>query len=317
MQVVGTTPLPGLGTPLADVPANVQSFNRSDFDRQRPLELTDFLGANANSVAVSAAQGNPYQQDISFRGFIASPLLGAPQGLSVFQDGVRLNEALGDVVNWDLLPQSAISSIQLVPGSNPVFGLNTLGGALAIYTRSGAQYPGAAAELTAGSFGRSGVELEYGGAHAPPRLLRHRQLRQRNRLGGAQRQRGQAVLRQARLPGRRHRFRPQPDPRRQHAAGHADASASLARHADPALHVPGRQPEPGRLLDRQRQPLPRRDAAARPASPTIATTTTTISAATSTPTTAASIRKPGPRRPTRPPMSRRSSTSKAGVPGCS
>ena len=165
VQVVGTTPLPGLGTPLADVPANVQSFNRSDFDRQRPLELTDFLGANANSVAVSAAQGNAYQQDISFRGFIASPLLGAPQGLSVFQDGVRLNEALGDVVNWDLLPPSAISSVQLIPGSNPVFGLNTLGGALAIYTRSGAQYPGAAAELTAGSFGRSGIELEYGGVH--------------------------------------------------------------------------------------------------------------------------------------------------------
>ena len=165
VQVVGTTPLPGLGIPLADVPANAQSFNRGDFDRQRPLDLTDFLGANANSVAVSAAQGNAFQQDISFRGFIASPLLGAPQGLSVFQDGVRLNEALGDVVNWDLLPQSAISSVQLIPGSNPVFGLNTLGGALAIYTRSGAQYPGAAAELTAGSFGRTGIELEYGGVH--------------------------------------------------------------------------------------------------------------------------------------------------------
>jgi iron complex outermembrane receptor protein len=165
LTVVGTTPLPGLGVPLADVPANVQSFNRRDFDRQRPLDLTDFLGANANSVAVSAAQGNPYQQDISFRGFVASPLLGAPQGLSVFQDGVRLNEALGDVVNWDLVPQSAISSVQLIPGSNPVFGLNTLGGALAIYTRSGAQYPGAAAELTAGSFGHTGLEAEYGGVH--------------------------------------------------------------------------------------------------------------------------------------------------------
>jgi iron complex outermembrane receptor protein len=163
VQVIGTTPLPGLGTPLADVPANVQSFSRRDFDRQRPLDLTDFLGANANSVSVGAAQGNAYQQDISFRGFIASPLLGAPQGLSVFQDGVRLNEALGDVVNWDLLPPSAISSVQLIPGSNPVFGLNTLGGALAIYTRSGAQYPGGAAELTGGSFGRHGLEVEYGG----------------------------------------------------------------------------------------------------------------------------------------------------------
>ncbi len=146
------------------MPANVQSFSRHDFDRQRPLGLTDFLGANANSVAVGAAQGNPFQQDISFRGFFASPLLGAAQGLSVFQDGVRINEAFGDVVNWDLLPPSAISSVQLIPGSNPVFGLNTLGGALAIYTRSGAQNPGAAAELSAGSFGRRGLEVEYGGS---------------------------------------------------------------------------------------------------------------------------------------------------------
>ena len=164
MVVIGTTPLPGLGTSLKDVPANVQTFNRRDFDRQRPLDLTDFLGANANSVGVGAAQGNAYQQDINFRGFTASPLLGAPQGLSVFQDGVRINEAFGDVVNWDLLPQSAISSVQLIPGSNPVFGLNTLGGALAIYTRSGAQYPGAAIELSLGSFGRKTAEFEYGGA---------------------------------------------------------------------------------------------------------------------------------------------------------
>ena len=163
VSVIATTPLPGLGTPLQDVPANVQTFGRQDFDRQRPLELTDFLGANANSVGVGAAQGNAYQQDITFRGLTASPLLGAAQGLSVFQDGVRINEAFGDVVNWDLLPQSAISSIQLIPGSNPVFGLNTLAGALAIYTKSGAQYPGGAIQLSGGSFGRKAVEIEYGG----------------------------------------------------------------------------------------------------------------------------------------------------------
>ena len=165
VSVIGTTPLPGLGTPLKDVPANVQTFSRRDFDQQRPLELTDFLGANANSVGIGAAQGNAFQQDIIFRGLTASPLLGAPQGLSVFQDGVRINEAFGDVVNWDLLPQSAISSVQLIPGSNPVFGLNTLAGALAIYTKSGAQYPGGAIQLTGGSFGRKAVEVEYGGTH--------------------------------------------------------------------------------------------------------------------------------------------------------
>jgi iron complex outermembrane recepter protein len=164
VEVIGTTPLPGLGTALSDVPANVQVFGNRDVARQRPLDLTGFLDRNANSVGVGSGQGNPYQQDLNFRGFAASPLLGTPQGISVFQDGVRINEAFGDVVNWDLLPRSAISTIQLIPGSNPVFGLNTLGGALAVYTKSGAQYPGAALELSTGSFGRRSAQFEYGGA---------------------------------------------------------------------------------------------------------------------------------------------------------
>jgi outer membrane receptor protein involved in Fe transport len=164
VEVVGTTPLPGLGIPLRDVPANVQMFNAGMLSRQRPLTLTQFLDANANSTNAASGQGNPFQQSIDFRGFAASPILGTPQGISVFQDGVRINEPFGDVVNWDLLPRSAISSIQVIPGSVPAFGLNTLGGALAIYTKSGAQYPGASAEVSGGSFGTKAAEFEAGGA---------------------------------------------------------------------------------------------------------------------------------------------------------
>ena len=164
VQVVGIAPLPGLGTPLRDVPANVQIFDNRLFARTRPLTLTQFLDLNSNSVAAASGQGNPFQQSLDFRGFAASPLLGTPQGMSVFQDGVRINEPFGDVVNWDLLPRSAISSVQLIPGSVPAFGLNTLGGALAIYTKSGVQYPGGAVELSGGSFGRRALEFEYGHA---------------------------------------------------------------------------------------------------------------------------------------------------------
>jgi iron complex outermembrane receptor protein len=164
VTVIGTTPLPGLGTAARDVPANVQIFGGRDIAQQRPLDLTDFLDRNANSVGTGSGQGNPYQHDLAFRGFAASPLLGTPQGVSVFQDGVRINEAFGDVVNWDLLPPAAISSMQLIPGSNPVFGLNTLGGALALYTKSGAQYPGGSAEVSGGSFGRKTAAFQYGGA---------------------------------------------------------------------------------------------------------------------------------------------------------
>jgi outer membrane receptor protein involved in Fe transport len=163
VDVIGTTPLPGLGTPLRDVPANVQVFGSPAIKRQHQGNVTNFLSDNPTSVTINAAQGNAYQPDISFRGFTASPLLGVPQGLSVFQDGVRINEPFGDVVNWDLLPQSAIASLQLVPGSNPVFGLNTLGGALSIYTKSGSTNPGTAVELSGGSFGRLTAEFEHGG----------------------------------------------------------------------------------------------------------------------------------------------------------
>ena len=167
VEVIGTTPLPGLGTPLRDVPANVQVYSSKEFGKQRPGSLAEFLQNNPTSVTVNAAQGNPYQPDISFRGFAASPLVGVPQGLSVFQDGVRINEPFGDTVNWDLLPQSAIGGIQLIPGSNPLFGLNTLGGALAIYTKSGRQFPGGSVELSGGSFGRATLQVEQGGVAGP------------------------------------------------------------------------------------------------------------------------------------------------------
>ncbi|TDV39345.1 outer membrane receptor protein involved in Fe transport [Paraburkholderia caballeronis] len=161
--VIGTTPLLGIGTPLTQVPANVQTVRGADIDRQHHSTLTDFFEKNVQSVAINEAQGNPYQVDVNYRGFTASPLLGTPQGLSVFMDGVRINEPFGDVVNWDLIPQQAIDTIQLIPGSNPTYGLNTLGGALAITTKNGRDNPGGSAEISGGSWGRKTAQLEQGG----------------------------------------------------------------------------------------------------------------------------------------------------------
>jgi iron complex outermembrane recepter protein len=169
IEIVGTTPLPGSGVQLRKLPANAQVFTGRDLRLQRSSSVTDFLDLNAGSVNISAAQGNPYQPDVNFRGFTASPLLGTPQGLSVFLDGVRLNEPFGDALNWDLIPSSAIGSIQIIPGSNPAFGLNSLGGAIALYTKSGAsEYPsapGGSVTLSGGSFGRRSLGLEGGGKH--------------------------------------------------------------------------------------------------------------------------------------------------------
>ena len=169
VEVIATTPLPGSGVSLSKLPANAQVFTGRDLRQQRAGNLTEFLEQNATSITVNSAQGNPYQPDINFRGFTASPLLGTPQAISVFFDGVRINEPFGDAVNWDLIPQSAIASIQLIPGSNPAFGLNTLGGAIALYSKRGAtEYrdaPGGAVTLSGGSFGRRTLVFETGGKH--------------------------------------------------------------------------------------------------------------------------------------------------------
>ncbi|NPT42407.1 TonB-dependent receptor [Paraburkholderia sp. 1N] len=163
VTVVGTAPLTGLGMPLTEVPAAVQIVSAKDIDAQHPNTITAYLEKNVTSVTLNSSQGNPYQPDVNYRGFTASPLLGTPQGLSVFQDGVRVNEPFGDVVNWDLLAQSAIERIEVMPGSNPLFGLNTLGGAIAITTKNGRDNPGGSLEVEGGSFGRRSVVFTQGG----------------------------------------------------------------------------------------------------------------------------------------------------------
>jgi outer membrane receptor protein involved in Fe transport len=163
VTVIGNTPLGGLGLPLNQIPANVQTADSKDMQRQQTLDLADYLNGNFSGVNVSESADNPFQLDINYHGFTASPLLGTPEGLSVYVDGVRVNESFGDTVNWDLIPQSAISTVTLMSGSNPVFGLNTLGGALSVKTKSGHDNPGTEFEVYGGSFGRRSVEGETGG----------------------------------------------------------------------------------------------------------------------------------------------------------
>ena len=162
VEVVSTTPVPGIEVPKDQIPSNVQTADDLHLRRAQSLNLPDFLATQMPSVNVNEIQGNPYQVDVNYRGFSASPVLGTPQGLSVYQDGVRINEPFGDVVNWDLIPKAAISSITLLPGSNPLFGLNTLGGALSLQTKRGDTHPGTELELQAGSFGRVSTELSHG-----------------------------------------------------------------------------------------------------------------------------------------------------------
>ncbi len=162
IEVVGVTPTHGVGLPKEKVPTHVQSATAEDLRRQHNLDLSDHLNRNLGSVHINAAQTNVLQSDVQYRGFTASPLLGLPQGLAVYVNGVRVNEVLGDTVNWDLLPPSVIDSINLTGGANPIFGLNSLGGALSIRTKSGFSNEGLLSEVYGGSFGRVVTNLEAG-----------------------------------------------------------------------------------------------------------------------------------------------------------
>ncbi len=124
------------------------------------------MNRQLNGVYLNEMQGNPFQPDVNFRGYTASPLLGTPEGISVYVDGVRQNQPFGDVVSWDLIAKDAISEVALVPGSDPLFGLNTLGGALSIQTKNGVSNPGWAGDVLYGSSGRKEVDAEWGGGKA-------------------------------------------------------------------------------------------------------------------------------------------------------
>lgn len=161
VNVIGTTPLPGVGIDRDKVPANVQSVTSSDLTRESSPNLTRSLVDQAGSVNSNDNLGDAFQPDILFRGFEASPVLGTPQGLAVYQSGVRVNEAFGDTVNWDLIPDVAIDRVDVI-SSNPVYGLNALGGAVVVTMKNGYTYQGFEGEAAGGSFSQRSGTFQFG-----------------------------------------------------------------------------------------------------------------------------------------------------------
>ncbi|WP_020182738.1 TonB-dependent receptor domain-containing protein [Methylotenera sp. 1P/1] len=155
-------PLPGLGLTKEQIPGNVQSITAKEIKESHSLSITDLMNKKLQSVTVNDYQGNPFQMDVQYRGFTAGPQIGTPQGLSVFFDGIRVNEPFGDVVNWDMIPMNALAGVDVFPGSNPIFGLNTLGGAFTLKTKDGFNNAGVDAEVLYGSFNRKQLQVEGG-----------------------------------------------------------------------------------------------------------------------------------------------------------
>jgi iron complex outermembrane receptor protein len=162
LRVLGTATL---GQPLNTdaLPFVVQRFDTEDLSSSALYSAVAVLENQATSVTTHAAQNNRLQPDIQYRGFVASPLLGLSQGLSVYQNGVRLNEAFGDTVNWDLLPASSMASLEIIGGANPAFGLNSIGGSLRLLTHTGFSQQGGSLAATFGRYGARDYTVQWGG----------------------------------------------------------------------------------------------------------------------------------------------------------
>ena len=165
ITVVGTTPVRADDIDERDFPGRVQHFDSEALAHSGSLDVASFLERRAGGVHIHSAQGNPLQSDLYYRGFVASPLLGLPMGLTVYQNGVRLNEPLGDAINWDLLPMNAVAGLTLVGGSNPLYGLNTLGGSIVLRMKDGFSHPGHAVQMEGGSHHRFVGNVESGGGN--------------------------------------------------------------------------------------------------------------------------------------------------------
>ena len=161
VEVIGVTPLPGTGVPVEDVPSKVQTFDTEDLENSYSLDLPAMLESKAGGVSTVEVQNNPFQKGINYRGYTSAPLLGEPQGLAVYQNGVRINEPFGDVMQWDLLPEPALARADIL-SSNPVFGLNALGGAIALQLKNGFDFRGINFNTQTGYFGRHGADIEFG-----------------------------------------------------------------------------------------------------------------------------------------------------------
>ncbi len=169
-QVAATTPAPApeTGNAVAPfdftqdlTPANNTRIDAQEIQRAGSPDAAAVLQRIVPSVDVQGASGNELTPDVVYRGFVSSPIQGTPQGLAVYQNGVRINEAFGDTVNWDAIPTFAIASMDMI-SSNPVYGLNALGGAVNIKMKDGFTYQGGQLQLEGGSYGRLQAALQYG-----------------------------------------------------------------------------------------------------------------------------------------------------------
>src|SRR5580658_3965319 len=160
-DVVATTPLGGGEINVAQSPFAVWQSTSQDMQTFNDTTLTDNLARSAPGVTTGNVSGNEFEPDLFYRGFDATAVTGTPQGLAVYQNGTRINEAYGDVVNWDLIAPNAIDKTTII-AANPIFGLNALGGAVVVTMKNGFTWQGFEADGQGGSFYNAQEQIQYG-----------------------------------------------------------------------------------------------------------------------------------------------------------
>ena len=137
------------------------TLHAADLDARGVRSLADAL-EQLPGVTTSDELGAPGQLDVTLRGFQVSPTIGLPQGVTVYLDGVRVNEPDAHEVNFDLLPLEDVDHVDVTYGPSVLLGRNSLGAAVNLVTRRGSVPAERELEASGGSFGRYELKARAG-----------------------------------------------------------------------------------------------------------------------------------------------------------
>lgn len=156
--VVSASRLPDAIQELRRVPGQVYAITREEIERTKPRTVQEAL-RQVPGIVLYDLNGNGFQSTVDLRGFNGQP----SPGVSVFVDGVRVNEADSNAVNFDLIPIQDVERIEVLPGATALFGRNSLGGVINILTKRGTKTPQTTVEGAWGSYDHYRVSANTSG----------------------------------------------------------------------------------------------------------------------------------------------------------
>ena len=162
VDIISVSPVQGSGLSIDRVPGKIQTLSRDQLGKKKNFSITETLNRESTGLSLFNLNSSPMQNDINFRGYVGGPLLGTAQSIAVYQNGMRINESFGEVVQWDLVPDFATHSMQIFSGGDPIFGQNAIGGAITMEMKNGFNFQGANLTTSAGNYARTNEVLEYG-----------------------------------------------------------------------------------------------------------------------------------------------------------